>query len=341
MLVSSLAASLVNAQAPLPEEIFTASKLSGDQTSRMQQFAADVSKDLESADPALVNKARRALIRPLESARTSVDFRLQYGESLVPALSRSAQNARDLNAVNALVVAGAIGTDQASRVLEDALKSDRVPVRFAAVNGLGRMLEQAARSSPAFTSDRAATILRLVREHAETETEPEILAAALRGLEAGLQIPSGGQLGRIRDRAAEHLGTVGAARIKALEVKGSVADALKPFARSAEALRSALINPDPRQALPEQAKTAGEAFGAEALQTSLRLLKLPQLKPGGEQPAEAVAAERAALADFVRLAQSIHEAANAWTGAAVTPGDAIVKGDDAAATVQIEAILKR
>jgi hypothetical protein len=341
MLLVPALPSPAHAQPSLPEEISTAAKLTPEQLQRTRQYAEDHAKALTGPDAADVNRARRVLVRPLESPRTSVDFRLSYGEILLTPITKASQDSRDLNAVNALVVAAAIGTDQTSRVLEDALKSPRIPVRFAAANGLGRMIELAGRTNPAITPDRALSIVGLLRKHAETEQEPEILGAAMRGLQAGMQISNNAAMGRLREQAAEGLAAVAAARVKDLNPSGPLADALKPFARAAEGLRSALINPDPRLALADQSKTASGNFAKEALRSALAIVQSPRLKPAPEFVPEALAADRAALADFVRLAQSVHEAAAAWTGAALTPGEILAKGDDAAAIAQIETILKR
>ncbi len=342
VLHGAIAGSCLGQQQNLPENIVAAANVDPAQQAILNGYIDTHAPGLLSKDSGQVTRARKMLMRPLTAPNVSVDFRFKYADAASPKLAEAVKAGKDHASVNALLVASAIATDSASRVLEDALKSKSTPVRYAAVRGLGRSLSIAAQGSPALTPDRAIGIVELLAQIVEIEQVDEIVDAALLGLESGIELTNGPMV-NVRPAALARLGAAGAGRMKAMQKPESLQTSCERLAHAGAAIRQVLTEPGVQPRLPANAKAALANFGDEMLRLVVRHIEGKGLEIAGATPEE-LAKERQAAVNLVRLAQGIAVLASGIEVPKPDPADELAKGkpeSDASALRLIDAFLKR
>lgn len=343
LLQGAVAGTCLAQQQNLPEAIVAAANLDAGQQDVVNRYVETHAPGLMSKDSGQVTRARKMLMRPLTAPNVSVDFRFKYADAASPKLAETVKAGNEHASVNALLVASAIATDSASRVLEDSLKAKSMPVRYAAVRGLGRSLSIAAQGASALTADRAIGIVELLAQIVETEKSNEIVDAALLGLESGIELTNG-PMANVRPAALTRLGAAGAARMKSMVKPGPLQAGCAGLAHAGAAIRQVLVQPGVQPGLPANAKTALSNFGDEMLRLVVRHIEGKGLEIPGATPEE-LARERQAAVNLVRLAQGITVLASGLDAPKPPdPADELAKGkpeSDASSLKLIDAFLKR
>lgn len=133
------------------EDLVVKDNLDAADAQRVKAYAAQHLASLEG-EPEKVREGRQALVSALmRSPRVSVRFRLALSEEVVAKLGAMVKKSdqRELVVVNAVRVAGELGTSNALSLVRDAMKDQRAAVRYAAVYALGRTLDAVGRHPPA------------------------------------------------------------------------------------------------------------------------------------------------------------------------------------------------
>lgn len=237
----------------LPPDIVGAQAISADQKARIEAFTAANLAKLKGEDKGEREKARDALIDPLNAQGVALAFRLAYGQALSSELGRLVTNADDHVAFNALRVASRLGTPQGIDIIRGGLTDQRASVRA----GAARSMREAIRA--------VVTAAQSPVNKSKLETGVDALAAALnaeqdpivaRGLILALDAPRAGTpdaFGDLHARAMEKLGESLAARLKAAPVNGEGVAAWSEAAVSGvDSVRRTFLD-------PQRARFAGQA----------------------------------------------------------------------------------
>ncbi len=246
--------------APLPDAVIQAQTLTPEFVGLIQQYAADGSKNLGTDDAELVKQSRNVLIAPFKSQNVSVEFRQKYSEILMPKLAPLVDGPRDLNATNALRVAGELATTEAAELLGKTL-SDKRPdaVRLFAAMECGRVFEilnpdHAKNAQPAVRPPELLSIIDKLGDRVLHEARSNVLDATVRALLAGARVNRDGFAG-VRNKAVDVLCTQAAARAKAMANWAEAMEAMPALLRVQIFLRDAIGEANPQMALtPAQIK---------------------------------------------------------------------------------------
>lgn len=268
-------------QATLPDEIVrTQGQLAPGQIDTLRKFIDDTSKGLSDADPIKVAKAKTDLIEPLGKPQVGNGFRLEYGRQLKPSLDKLTADTRPVVAINALVVAGEIGTPEAVAIIDKQVGATELTVRYAAVRALGACLESAARSSsPAILPDALENIVASLSRRMESEKDPIVFGGFARSIAAGLNVTSQNAAG-VRARAASELSQKLGARLRdASSFSNELNDTVTVAGTQ---LRDALLSAGAGANLPPNAQKDVVALGAEILVYVARTVSAGKDLPQGE-----------------------------------------------------------
>ena len=130
--------------------------------------------------------SRRALLRPFRAPAVSSAFRLEYSTQLLPVIRPLAGGANDEAAINAVRIAGELGTRDAMAVLSAAIKDKRPAVRVVAAKGFEQTFV-ASRSQPAIVVRDASGVLVDLKTAYIAETEPQVADAIIAAMDAGVR----------------------------------------------------------------------------------------------------------------------------------------------------------
>ena len=277
--------------------------------SDIESFVKANSAALGGKDAIALKNARNNLLKPLEKGAATAGFRIAYGAAVLNAVDSIIKTGEELQAANALRLAGELATSSAVSSVKLGLASDKPGVRYAATFGYARSFDAVERgfragSQPALT---ASNMVGMVRDlsaivSGTTERDPQVLDGAVLALAAAVRIPdSAGQAGGEgfgpRPLAAEELAKACSVRIKAATDDGPAATNLtKMLLRIAEPLGLPLKSQFTQEFKPLSAeiKTAMRTAGSDMKAYAQRLETKPttppvdadfinQLKAAGEQ----------------------------------------------------------
>lgn len=288
------------AQCDLPRAIVEAATLSAEQEREIQRYVGEHARLLETQERAEMSRGRECLMRPLANRAATVSFRLAYSGALTPTLARIAGAPDEPQAINALIVCGALGTFQAADVLDQFRADPRVPVRYTAVNSCARLFQAIALSSPAMAENDALRVVDRIGAQLAEERHPEIVDACVRSLIAAAGV-SRENFARLRPHSTAVLAARMVERVKALPV-GAESDALLPaVVRAGTCLRDAAAQINVLT-LDERTVRSIVEFGGRCWAHVVRRLQagdFPAIQPG-DAP-EAAAAKREARKVIVQV----------------------------------------
>lgn len=306
----------------LPEEVSRTPAVSADQKAAIQRLIADNTAGL-SSDAAAIRRARNALVAPLRVARVSNAFRLDYSSQLLPVIRPLLASDKPEVSVNAVRLAGELGTRSGMDLLEAALKDKRPEVRVMAAMGFARTFNTAREVSTPLIPAQTDPSLAALSAALGAENEPTVLDALFSALQSAAKVPDDSIPG-LRTRALEEIGSQAA----------SLAQRAKPeqdsvLLRATKALYDEL-NADASRPSSATIKNAGAAAGDSAALIVRRL--------SGELPADH-RAELGLLGDQVGLLYFVATKRSGASGAAqMRIGDAVREtGTNAAGDVGREA----
>jgi hypothetical protein len=146
-----------------------------------------------SGAPTEVRKAREALLQPLEQRSVSVPFRVEYARQLLDVLRPLTKDARDVVAVNALLITGELATSNSSSVLQDGLKDARTSVQLGALHAYARAFLQISRQAPAMSPQEVSRGIEAISALMATSTDARIVDGALSALVSASRTDEGRQ----------------------------------------------------------------------------------------------------------------------------------------------------
>lgn len=281
----------------LAKDILTASELTDAHKAAIRQFV-DQNKDGLSESPEAVARSRKALIANLQKEpKISVAFRLEYARLLGPVLRPLAASDRDVNAINALTLAGELATTSGIDILGDRLADKRAAVRFAAVDGFTATFSAIETTSPAIApAQQAIRAISTLKSAMEKETDANVLEAYCLALRAATKVPSA-KLEGVRPAAVKALSEAISARARATD------DATydSAFRRSVNTAREALtVQAINEPQLPGDVVDAAAGMAGDVLACVLRRLTKGELDVTSEDP-KATEAALKVRADFVLI----------------------------------------
>ena len=215
-----------------------------------------------------VRRARVAMLAPLRVSGVSIEFRAAYSAEAELAIAPLVRSERDDVAINALRIAGELGTEQGARLCAAALADKRPGVRMMAAAGLGRTFS-ILQSDATMTAQQILRVLSDMAQAARTEPDPLVLDGLAMTYEAAFGLPtSTSELAQARNRALLDAATeFGGARDGKLGP-----EAVPAMLRISLALREPVLNspPPPANVLREVSGMAGDFLAHVLRRTSAR-----------------------------------------------------------------------
>lgn len=181
------AASALGAVERMPDEVRSAATLSAEQKQQVQRFVSEQMGRLRDGDGLAVEEARQSLVSAFQGSEPSIGFRLEFGRAAANDLKRLATSGDLQRAINAAVVAGAIGTSETIDAIGSGLGDKRAAVRVASATGLREVIVTSAGSR--VRKDQGSEAIRRAGGALAKESSP---AAAL-SLVAALESARGSQ----------------------------------------------------------------------------------------------------------------------------------------------------
>ena len=314
------------AQLGLPDQIVEESPLTDDHKTETNKFI-ESNKGGLTGKPDAIRRARGALGAPLQNPKASVDFRQLYSDQLVPVLRPLIADPSDVVAINALTLAGQIGTKQALDLAEQGLADKRPSVRVAAAFAYRSAFNAARRGLPALSANQATSLLTTLQRKLAVEADPMVQDAMIQAIAAVTEIP------------AVVLPGVSSAAVKALaESSGDLArrggNGTTPYgalSKAGKTLFDLLSNPS--AAIPNEALVSIGGYSGDVIALAKRRLAAGPLD----------ADERSSLALIVGQAtQSYflsHQRLGAGTPVALRLDDLITKKQDAQFTPEADKLI--
>lgn len=246
------------AQLGLPDSVPTSQQLTEAQQEEISRLVGSTKAGL-AGEPAAVRRARAALQQPLRVRGVSVDFRTRYTDALVPVLKPLVVSEKDAVAINALRLAGDLGTKQGLDLLVPALADKRASVRAAAALACAAAFHAARVEQPALSPSQVTPVLETLRRAIVSEKDPAVQDAVSVALAAAADIPNG-HLEGVRARAA---GTLALAVGELAQGAGPQAPAYGPIIRAGRTLFDLLSKNDVdigKEAMVEAGGYAGDVI---------------------------------------------------------------------------------
>jgi hypothetical protein len=319
-LMSPAAALAQSLGSGLSEDIARSGAISPDQKAQIARFIAEQAPGL-SGDAAAIRRSRNALVGPLRVGSVSSAFRLEYSTQLLAVVRPLAGSERDEVALNAVRLAGELGTRSGMDVLDSALKDKRASVRVMAAMGYGRAFSTAREGStpliPAQTTPAVASIVSAM----SGEQEAPVLEALLGALESAARVPEA-QVPGLRALAMETLG------VQSGELARRADEAHVPAVIAGARALVEQLNRSTERPAPGVIRGAGQAAGEAA---ALLLRRAGAAGAGGGADVDTEARTRLGL--LGDQARSLYTVAAARAGAGqavdVRLGDAVREGSEA------------
>lgn len=155
-----------------------------------------------TGDSAAIRRSRNALVQPLRSGTVTAQFRSEYSAQLLPVIAPLVGDARDEVAINALRLAGELGTRKAMDQLDAGLKDKRPSVRTMAAlmyaRAFGTMRAGSTHLVQANTDPAIVNLLAAL----DAEQNPLVLEAIVAAFDSAARIPDATMSGKGIDALA-------------------------------------------------------------------------------------------------------------------------------------------
>jgi hypothetical protein len=164
--------------------------LSAADTQAISAYVAQAVPNL-AGEPEAMRLARQAILAPLAQPSVSVAFRLELAKGVLPAITPLISDERDINAANALRIAGELATSNSLELIQRSIKTDkRISVRVAAALGYRLAFDAVARSErSALGTGELSDAIRTLGEIIAKETDANLLDAATAAMLSAVAIP--------------------------------------------------------------------------------------------------------------------------------------------------------
>lgn len=144
-----------------------------------------------SGDLARLSQARSSILERLSNPSVSVAFRLDVSDRLASVLDEVVDGPDAAVSGNALLIAGRLATDDASRVILKAFSSETVSVRYAAASAAGETIRAFGAPSPPLREPNARALVEAVVGLVGSDEDENVAASALRALSRGRLVDRG------------------------------------------------------------------------------------------------------------------------------------------------------
>lgn len=281
-------------------------------------------RNLGSDKPELIRADRSELLLPLADRQISASFRLRYSRALVPVLTPLVSNKNEIIAINALVIAGDLGTDAAVDVVKSQLDREQASVRYQASYAAGRSFDTLNGNGAALGGEKASELLKAIEDRFAVETDDLVLDGLVRSTLRAASVD------RLRPRALQVL-AAGVGQITSRSVKANTPLSevlLETCVRAAVGARDVLSQPNlsvPRESIVALGALSGDILTAVETAVKSKKVALEAGTPARERHAQA------ALAAETLLLLAGRKLDGAFSGAPREAGkslrDATVEGD--------------
>ncbi len=175
-----------------PEEARTRADLSEADRQKVRDYIKAGSANLRSDQAALVRTDRNLLIEPLMKPDTSAAVRLVYRDELAAKLREMAGTSDEFAQINAMIIAGEIGTFETTRVLLTGLDAKLATVRYQASYGLRRTFESLAAGPQGIAPEEAQSLVPDIQRKLTAEAAEHVVDGLARALLAGAGVGASG-----------------------------------------------------------------------------------------------------------------------------------------------------
>lgn len=247
----------------LPAQMIESVVLSGDQDAEVKRYAEFNLPGL--TDAAKRREARAAILRPLDNARASADFRFKYSKALLPKLQQLSGSTDDVVAINALVVCGELATPDAASLVVSKLADSKPQIRYQAAYGLRRTFEAMVNSPRAIDDGGASQLIRDTAARLAAEKDPLVTIALI---EAALQSCS---IPKLEGEALKAISSAMGAQSLATNAKTATPQQLFTLVKVGQGVRDMLANMGGQ--LPADAVKSASELGGRLVGVSLRAIE--------------------------------------------------------------------
>ncbi len=215
-----------------------------------------------SGDVAAIRRAKNALSAPLTNVGATESFRREYGLQLLPVVTPLVGSAKEEIAINALRLAGLMGTKAGIDLAMKGLDDKRQSVRVMAAMSVGLSLSTGRAKDRTALSPRNATDgLTALNDKMVAEQDPRVLDAMVLALDAGTKVKQN-DLADVRTKATLLL-LAGTKRIAEQQNVPALDMALSHAAKAiGEAMLETGADKLPDASVKEAACVAGDVVGA-------------------------------------------------------------------------------
>lgn len=184
--VCSASASAFHAAIAVDNAAVGAIKLDANQEAAVDKLVGDNLAKLSSAKPVDVMTGRRAILEPMMAPQVSigVGYRTYLSKKIAESLQPLVNGNKEENAINALVIAGELGTQQGVDLLKLGLKSTLPAVRKAAAYGLQRTFMALSNHQAAMLQPVADGMVVTIQDQLKGEADTQVVLALV---QAGLE----------------------------------------------------------------------------------------------------------------------------------------------------------
>jgi len=273
------------AQQGLPDALVTKSaEFSESEKGTIRAYVDEHISGLSSGDALQVKRARNALTEPLlrSTAPPSQSFRTEYAAVLLPKLQPLAKDKNDVPAVNAVRIAGVLGTKSAVDMALEALADPRPGVRVEAARSVGLAISTARGLRASLLPRQASEALdgldqQITREIGERK-DPRVLDAMMEALDDAMKVGND-KLEGVQAKAAGIM-------LKAVHAMAGVpatpAAQNPTLAKATDSLIRVLTNQPVQIQQPSVREAAGVAGDVVAM--IVRRIDSPEGIPAAERP---------------------------------------------------------
>ena len=257
ILVVLAPARTARAQQNIPDAVITSSQITPEGKGQIAEYIKSQEAGL-SGDAEKIRTAKNKLSAPLTNIGMTESFRREYGLQLLPVLVPLATSPKEEVAINALRLAGLMGTKAGLDVALKGLDDKRQSVRVMAAMSVGLSISTGrAKDRTALSSRNATDALTVLNDKMVAEQNPRVLDAMMLALDAAMKVKQE-DLADVRTKATAYL-LAATKRIAARENAPGLDQALSHAVKAiGEAMLDAGADKLPPASVTEAACVAGD-----------------------------------------------------------------------------------
>jgi len=217
---------------------------------------------LLSESKAEVARGRRELLTHLTGPELSGAARGELGAEIAPTIREALGRESEFAAVNAVLVAGGLATNESVGIVLEAFEDDRVAVRVAAMTAASWVFDQIENHPPAAFPNRAADLLEGLGEAIRTESDPLVVDGAIRAMSAAWEVDRERFAGVLRDEALRGLALSVRDRLRGMPDEAQSREFYAALARAGEELQRAVRDDLNREFGDAAVREAAREFAA-------------------------------------------------------------------------------